>query len=465
MNFIQFINIIWSRKQNIIIALMVTVITTLVVSLLMPKQYSATATIMINQRGVDPVTGQAIPIQLLPGLMATQMDIITSHNVALKVVNKLNLSDDLQTQKSFIKTKIVGDIKDWIADQLIKESLTIKPSRESSLIEINFTSPDQQYSAIAANAFVNSYIKTTIELRAQPAKLNSDWFDTQLSVLRDNLGRAQSLLSSYQQQHGIIATTIDHLDLESTRLSELSKQLVSAQAQTSELESRKNLLISTIQKGGSIESLQEVLENPLIQTLKSELAKAEARLAELYKRVDINHPQYKEAKAEVNSLQQKIQAEIKMVLNSIYSRVDSSMQRDVILANSMSEQKTKILKLKKQNDEIAVMSRVVENAQRAYDVAMQRAGQTRMESEMNQTDISILNWAIPPQKHATPKILLNILVSIFLGSLLGVGSAYLAELMDRRLRSILDLSEALAIPVFNIISEKPFKPKRIPLFF
>jgi len=240
---------------------------------------------------------------------------------------------------------------------------------------------------------------------------------------------------------------------------------VSAQAQTSELESRKNLLISTIQKGGSIESLQEVLENPLIQTLKSELAKAEARLAELYKRVDINHPQYKEAKAEVNSLQQKIQAEIKMVLNSIYSRVDSSMQRDVILANSMSEQKTKILKLKKQNDEIAVMSRVVENAQRAYDVAMQRAGQTRMESEMNQTDISILNWAIPPQKHATPKILLNILVSIFLGSLLGVGSAYLAELMDRRLRSILDLSEALAIPVFNIISEKPFKPKRIPLFF
>lgn len=465
MNFIQFINIIWSRKQNILIALMVTVITTLVVSLLMHKQYSATATIMINQRGVDPVSGQAVPIQLLPGLMATQIDIITSHNVALKVVNKLNLSDDSQTQKSFIKSKVVGDIKDWIADQLIKENLTIKPSRESSLIEINFTSPDQQFSAIAANAFVDSYIKTTVELRAQPAKLNSDWFDTQLSVLRDNLGRAQSLLSSYQQQQGIIATTIDRLDLESTRLSELSKQLVSAQAQTSELESRKVLLMSTLQKGGSIESLQEVLENPLIQTLKSELARAEARLAELYKRVDINHPQYKEANAEVNSLQQKIQAEIKMVLNSIYSRVDSSMQRDAILADSIMEQKTKILKLKKQNDEIAVMSRVVENAQRAYDVAMQRAGQTRMESEMNQTDISILNLAIPPQKHATPKILLNILVSVFLGSLLGVGSAYLAELMDRRVRSILDISEAFAIPVFNIISEKPSKPKRIPLFF
>ena len=91
----------------------------------------------------------------------------------------------------------------------------------------------------------------------------------------------------------------------------------------------------------------------MIQSLKSELARAEARFAELSKRVDINHPQYKQAKAEVDSLQQKVQSEIKMVLNSIARGVASSSQRDKIVANAFAEQKAKVLELKKQHDEIS----------------------------------------------------------------------------------------------------------------
>lgn len=84
----------------------------------------------------------------------------------------------------------------------------------------------------------------------------------------------------------------------------------------------------------------------------------------------------------------------------------------------MAEQKAKVLKLKEQYDEIAMYKREVENAQRAYDVAMQRAGQTRMESEMNQTNISVLNSALPPSKHTKPRLLLNMISSIFLGTML-----------------------------------------------
>jgi succinoglycan biosynthesis transport protein ExoP len=463
MNFHQFINILLSRKPIVLSVLMMTVITTLAVSLLLPKQYLATTSIVVDQRSVDRVTGLNLPVQLLPGYIATQVDVISSHNVARKVVEKLKLSENPEMQEDFAKAKSRGDIKDWIADLLLKK-LDVRPSHESSVMQVDFTFSDPQFAANIANAFADAYIQTSIELQAQPAKLSADWFDSQMASLRDHLEHAQSVLSTYQQQHGIVATD-DRLDLETSRLADLSKQLVENQAQTSELQSRKDLLTTTVKQGGSLESLQEVLNSPLIQTLKSQLSVAEAKFSELSKRVDINHPLYKQAKAEVNSLQQQIQSEIKMVLNSIASGLDSSNQRDKMVVNALAEQKAKVLELKQQHDEIRVLNREVENAQRIYDAAMQRAVQSRMESEMRQTNTAVLNPAVPQQQPAKPNIRLNMIVSVFLGSMLGVGSALLAELMDRRVRSAFDISEALGIPVFAVVSASDSKPKRMARLF
>lgn len=455
MNFQQFINILWSRKSVVLWTLMMTVITTLVVSLLLSKQYLATTSIVVDQRSVDRVTGLTLPVQLLPGYIATQVDVISSHTVARKVVDKLKLYEDQQLQKDFVNAGAIGDIRDWIADGLLKK-LEVRPSRESSVMQVDFTSNDPQLAAIIANAFADTYIQTSTELQVQPAKMSADWFDSQMATLRDRLEHAQSVLSTFQQEHGIVSVD-DRLDLENSRLAELSRQLVEGQAHTSELQSRQDLMTSTVKQGRSLESLQEVLSNPLIQSLKTDLSRVESSFAELSKRVDINHPQYKQAKAEVNNLQQKIHSEINMVVSSIASGVASSIQRDKLVANALAEQKAKVLELKKQHDEIMVFNREVENAQRVYDAAMQRAVQSRMESEISQTNIAVLNYALPPQQPAKPKVLLNMILSFFLGSMLGVGSALLVELMDRRVRSAFDISEVLGVPVFAVVSAPKLK--------
>ena len=56
--------------------------------------------------------------------------------------------------------------------------------------------------------------------------------------------------------------------------------------------------------------------------------------------------------------------------------------------------------------------------------------------------------------------MLNILVSIFLGTLLGVGMALMLELINRRVRSPDDLVEALDLPVLGSITSASgmFKP-------
>ncbi len=452
MNFQQLITALLARKKIALLTLVITVMTTLVLSLLLSKKYEASISLVIDQLAVDPVTGTSMPVQLIPGFMATQLDVIASHNVSKKVVNNLHLSQSEKWREDFAKTKFDGDIEDWIADELL-EDVDVKLTKESSIINISYMTDNAGLSAEVANAFAEAYIQTSIELRAQPAKQRSIWLDNQIVNSRKRLEKARSILSEFQQTHGIVALD-GKLDLEQAQLVSLSEKLLDSQAQTNELQSRKEQLKEKIQQGGLNDSMQEVIKSSLIQGLKSDLARSEAKFAELSNRVDKNHPRYKQAKAEVSALRRKLFSEIKIVLNSISSNADASSQRDKILSDSFIKQKEKVLKLKKQRDQMAVLNREVQNAQRDYDSGLQKVNQTRLESEISQANVGILNPAIPPQKPSSPRLMLNLILAIFFGSLLGVAGALLMEVLDRRVRSPKDIYDALDIPVFGVISEK-----------
>ena len=92
MTFHQFLTILLWRRRFALSVLALTVLTTLLVSLVMPRSYKATTTLVIDNRSTDLVSGMTLPSQLTPGYMATQADIIKSRNVALKVVDSLGLA-------------------------------------------------------------------------------------------------------------------------------------------------------------------------------------------------------------------------------------------------------------------------------------------------------------------------------------------------------------------------------------
>lgn len=447
MNFSQFLSIILARKLIVIWVFFVTVSVTTVVSFLLPKTYTATTTLVVNTKGADPVTGLVLPATLMPGYMATQVDIIASRNVALKVVDKLGVTNSPLAKQQFEKaTKGEGDIKDWYADQFLA-NLDVEPSRESSVIKISYQGADPKFVAVLANTFAEAYIYTNLQLKVEPAKQAAVWFDSQIKGLRLGVETAQDKLSTYQKEHGIVSSD-ERLDVETARLAELSSQLVAAQGQTYDSNSRQ----SQLNRSKASES-PEILANGLIQNLKAQLVQAEAKFADVAKRLDKNHPQYQIAQGDVTNLTARINEEIAKTSSSIGQTARVSQQREGEIRAALAAQKDHVLKLRSQHDDMAVLVREVENAQRIYDTAMQRYGQTSMEGQSVQTDVSVLNPAIPPLKHSSPKISLNILVSIFLGLLLGVGFAIVAEMLDRRVRTADDLLQQFNLPVLGAFVE------------
>ena len=444
MSFSQFLNILRARKWVVLLCLLVVVGTATTLSLLWPKSYLATSSVLVDVKGADPLTGAYAPGALLPGYMATQVDVLTSRTVAVKVVEKLHLTDNATIRRQWQDdTQGKGDIRYWLADLLLKK-LDVKPSRESSVIEINFSSENPQFAALIANTFADAYIETNLDLRIEPAKQTSDWFEKQLKGLRANLEQAQKTLSRYQQEKGIVAVD-ERLDVENARLAELSSLVVGAQSQKVESVSRQRQMTES----GNRDGVADIANNPLIQNLKADLARSEAKLSELSSRLGRNHPQLKEAQAEVDGIRQKLEAEIKVASSGITNTAQMQQKRESELRSALASQKSRVLELKKQRDEMSLLTREVENAQRAYDAALQRASQTRLESQANQTNVVLLTRAVEPTAPAKPKVLLNIILSIFVGTMLGVGFAFLRELIDRRVREADDLADLLQTRVLT----------------
>ena len=450
MNMISFIRILWARKAILLTTIAITLLTAIAVKTILPPGYQATASIIVDANQPDSITGVMLSPQLMPGYIATQVDVIGSHNVALKVVDDLKLTSDPRVKQEFNDdTKGVGSIRDWLADLLL-QNLSITPSRASNLIDISYKSTDAESAMLITNAFVKAYMQTNLELQTAPATQNTKWYESQLNELRTKLTSAQKKLSDYQQSKGIVNVD-EKLDVESARLAGTASQLTIAQDQTFD---------STSRNRRSGDQLSDVMNNPVVQSLRTEVAKAEAKLDQLSRSVGKNHPDYQRAATEVATLRQQIAQETRNAQQSVNTSMRVAQQHEADLRSALAAQKENLLALKQNRDAGAILVQDVASAQKAYDLALQRATETRMASQTNQTNISLLNPATVPTKPASKSIIIIAILALFMGSFLGLVLTLVAEMMDRHIRTETDLTDVLDLPVLVTLNAMPPKKSK-----
>ena len=446
MNLQQFLLILRARYKLVLLVLLGTVTATLGVSLVLPKQYTATTSVVIDVKSPDPVIGMMLPGMAAPGYMATQTDIIQSDRVAQKVVKLLKLDANPTVRQQWMEaTKGKGKLEVWLAD-VLQTKLDVKPARESNVISISYKAVDPGFAAAVANAFTQAYIETNVELKVEPARQYAKWFGEQGKSLRDNLEKAQAKLSAYQQEHGIVAID-ERLDNETAKLNELSTQLTVVQGQTSDAQSKQR-------SGAASDTLPEVVQNPTIGALKVDLARQEAKLQELAGNLGRNHPQYQRAESEIATLKRKLEVETRHITSGFSTSRAVGRDKEAELKAAIEAQKKKLLELKHHRDEVAVLMRDVDAAHKAYEAVSQRFNQTSLESQSTQTNVSVLTPAAEPTEPSFPKPLLNTLVSVFVGTLLGVGAALVLEMFDQRIRSVDDLGGMLQLPILGVIEKQ-----------
>ena len=429
------------------------IVAVLLITLIWPSQYTAKSSIVVDSR-TDPATaaadaGMAAPV--LSTYVNTQADIIDSVRVAQRVVQKLKLDQTSLARRKFADNAD-QDISSRLAEYLVDKKLTVAPLHDSpthgsNVIEIAVKWYDPATAAALANAFAQSAIDTNIELKVQAAKQYASWFEQRAVALRADLAAKQKRLSDYQTAHGIVATD-EKLDVENARLQELSTELVTIQTQRQDAQSRQR------QAGADSEALPEVLQSPIIQSLKAALAGAEAKKPDIEARVGKNHPDYQAVQSEIANLHRRIAQESANIAASLEATTQVNVRREHDLQAALDAQKQRVLDMKHQHDQASNLESDVTTAQHDLDAVNQRLAQSNLESFTQQTNVVQLAVAEPPRGASSPNLLLNLLLGIFLGAIAGIGTAAICELRDPRVREEQDLPALLGVPLLGSISSR-----------
>jgi polysaccharide biosynthesis transport protein len=415
----------------------------------LPIGYSATAVVMVDSRA-DPVAGA---MQLLtPGMLATQVDVIKSSRVSDKVIKSLNLNENAALREQFKDSYAQGTYAEWLT-RLLQKNLVAEPGRGTNVIRVTYTSSEAGFAALMANAFVTGYLDSVLEMRLEPAKRYSSFFDDRSKELRENVERAQARLSGFLRDKGVVGTD-GRQDIELAKLNELQTQVTQVQAQVIEAMSRES------QGKNSPDITQEVMGNNLVGSIKSEILRQELKLIEVSSRLGDRHPQVIDIRNGLADLRMKLGSETKQVTGSVGVSAKIMRQRETELRNALEAQRAKLLRTKQVRDEIAVMQRDVEVTQRAYEAVQSRYSQSSLESQNQQSNVSILNLAEIPNETKVQIFGKNAIKALLGAAGLALLAGFIREFFDRRLRSVDDIANSSDLPLLGVLP----KPEKRSLF-
>lgn len=438
----QLLAMIRARRLLALGVFSAVLIAVVIITLLTPKTYVASAAIHVDGKpaAVDPMAGVVLPGVVATGFIATQADLISSERVIKRAIKAMGLdANDAFTTQWRQETGGIGDHQAWQAE-LMQRSLTVKPSRESSVIQVAFSSRSPEMAAAMANAIVQAYVDLTLDMRIEPAKQYRSFFEQRAEALKRQLDAAQKRVREYQEQNGIVPTD-ERMDIEGGRLAELSSQMVALQVLTSEASARQQL--SSAQSGNA----QEVLNNQLVSALTAELARQEARREELMQRYGAEYPELKAVAANVVQLKVRIAAESARVSSGLNVTGAINRAKLVQLQQAIEEQRRRIQDLKGKQDQASILIKDVNSAQKALDAVQARMSQVDLESQNTQTNVTVVKSASVPAHAASPSLVRNVSLGVLGGAILAMLAALGRELMSPRLLTRRDVEVELNLPL------------------
>src|SRR5665213_1059548 len=185
------------RRLAAIITVSIIALSAVVIKLL-PKAYTATATMIVSYQMSQ--TGSEIPSWLIGTYMATQVELMHSTEVLMPVVDQLGLAYDPEFAAGFRGGDSTA-LRTYAEDNLDKK-LTVEQGQGSQLLYVTATSRDPVKAAKIANAVADTYSAHERQRLKGPADERARDYSKQLEELRVKVTTAQQKVTDFRQRTG-----------------------------------------------------------------------------------------------------------------------------------------------------------------------------------------------------------------------------------------------------------------------
>jgi polysaccharide biosynthesis transport protein len=435
------------RWQTIAIATAIVIAAAGIIKVL-PKTFAAKATLMVNYESNDPLAAQGIQTGPVPAYISTEMELMQSSAVLLPVVDKLNLTADKYYVSGYKNGG--GDLRDWVKDVLAAD-LEIEQGRfGSQLIYITAAARYPELAASIANAVADTYLEQQRQRVYGPASERAKNYSQELAELKHKVSLAQDQVTSFRQKTGVTDGAAQANNVEGDLLATLEQRLQEAQNQRRAAEVAAN---------ADRLNNRAVMASTLIQGLKTQLNDQTTKLAQLRSTMGSAHPKVIELESQIAATRKSLNEEIAANGNNAAADLAGARQLEQKLAAAVEEQRTKVLGVRKLQDEGTKYVLELESAQSVYKRALDGYDQIMFATGAHATNVNFISRAVPVMKPIKPNKIKLMIGGILAGLFVGLGAPFIYELIfDRRVRCRDDFERGFGVPVLSEFDPIKFSP-------
>jgi len=390
--------------------------------------------------------------------------------LAERVARKMRLQDDAVFFERFGDDRIAADLASGDArtrsaaareervrkaGRILLDNLTVSPQRLSRLVEIEFSSPDPQFSAHVVNTWSSEFIGATLERRYEATSYARSFLEDRLQQLRKKLENSERDLVAYARQQGIINlstttssegtgnTTVER-PLAAEDLAALNRELNDATADRVSAEAR-------LGRSRTGAAMPEALQNQTIGTLRERRAETAADYAKLLTQFEPQYPAAVALKNQIDELDRAIGREEARVRNSIENTYQAAATRESDLRARVAESRSDLLDLRGRTIQYNIYQREVDTNRQLYDALLQRYKEIGVAGGVGINNISVVDQAEVPERPSSPNLILNVLVALLLGGGLGIALALAFDQIEDVVTNPADVESDLNVPLIGTV--------------
>ncbi len=415
------------QRWKILAFVIFCVAATMIVSVRLTPIYESTVTVDIDRQMPSDIIGQGAgraPMNDSDQFLATQVKLIQSDSVLRPVAQKYHLLD--------LEKDAAGATPEKSPEQneapvlLAKLKVTRPPN--TYLLLISYRSPQPRLAADVANAVATSYVAHTYSIRFKSSASLADFMEKQLEELKAKMERSSAALMQFERELNVINPE-EKTSILSARLLQLNTEYTNAQTDRV----RKESAWKSVQSG-SMESAQVSTQGENLKTLSAKLDEARQKLADVQTHYGPNHPEYRKAAVQVEEIERQLQQSRKNAAQRVEVEYHESANRESMLKTAVAETKTEFDRLNARSFEYQNLKREAEADKTLYEELVRKIREAGINAGFQNSSIRIADPARAAIKPVFPNLKLNLMLAFLFSSLLAVGSAILADLLDGSVR-------------------------------
>ncbi|MBN1547643.1 MAG: polysaccharide biosynthesis tyrosine autokinase [Syntrophaceae bacterium] len=466
-----------TKRRKLILTTLLVIVTTVVIYVFTAVPiYRATAQILIERANPNLLSPQEM-FAISPSgqdFYQTQYRILESRAIAREVINRLNLNRHPEYNSSAGRGFSVLSPLSWFAPPVpasalklhendtalvnaFQSHLSIKPIRNSRIVEISFESSDPKLAAQAANVTAQAYIDWNLGLRIKSTQSASVFLDEQVKQAKQKMEASEQALQQYREKYGLslMATKAEGQkeveDITRQRLRQVNAQLTEATNRRIEAETKYRKAQELMRNPDTAESIPEVVVNPTIIFMKDKEIQLIRDRTEKASKYGPKHPVMVALNQEIDNLRKLKRQEIANIVNSLKANYDVAARQEASLKSAMRSSEGETIHRDKITIQFQVLQQEAESNRQLYDLLLKRLKETSVTEENRTVNIHVVDAAEVPLGPVKPQKARGVLFALVLGLGLGSGAAFFTEYLDDTVKNPEDLEKYVNIPYLGSI--------------